>query len=325
MEASSRTADLRNLGAWTIALRPLRAELVGLALVMAGGLAFVGGIAVRLAAFGLPRDCFTVAGTATDACGLRAVDLAAYLDIAGSWGGSAYVVVTVLIVVCGVVLGLSLVGRDIEQRTTEFAWSVIPSRRRWLATRTLPALLGLVVAAGVSGILGDWLEALRQPAVDPQRSFEGFGYRGPVLAGLALASTGAALLVSSVVGRVLPALLIAGVLACAAVFGVTAVSDTLLQHESVVVVEGEGREPGRALESLIRTPQGEILTFAEAYERYGSAAVDEMDPALGLTLMVRIVPARIYPIAAWRLAVLYGFLGISALTGTFAVVERRRP
>jgi hypothetical protein len=225
----------------------------------------------------------------------------------------------------GVILGLSLIAKELEQGTAEFAWSVVPSRRAWLGARVVPVVLGLLAVGLIAGALGDILEGQRQPTLNPQGSLESLGFRGIAIAGLGLSALGISLLASSIIGRVLPAFLVAGFLVATATVAIAAANDALLQRESVIVVADEGREPVRAVEYLIKTPEGEILSYTEAYVRYGTAAVDDIDPSSGLVQMVRIIPGRLYPLTSWRLAILHGALGGVTIALSFIAVERKRP
>ncbi len=179
----------------------------------------------------------------------------------------------------------------------------------------------------VAGAIGDWLEALRDPGIDPWRSFGHLGLRGPVMGAAGLAFFGLALLVGAMVGRVLPALLMALALVMAAGIGITLLSDTALANETILVAEAGGIE-GRYVQYMIRVPTGEILSYSDAYARYG----DQMDQAMQteggtpeFRTMAAINPAELYPLAVARFVILYATLGLIAIVLTFAVVERRRP
>jgi hypothetical protein len=216
-------------------------------------------------------------------------------------------------------------GKDLDQRTTEFAWSLAPSRRRWLATRVAPTLLGILLLAGATGFLADLVEGMQQRTINPQRSLEHFGFRGVVIAGLTIMGFGMSLLVNAIIGRLLLALLLASLVVGCTMLGVTLVNDGVLQTNTVVVPFDDDIGPGRRIGFLIRTPDGEVITYDDAYVRYGSLAVDNLDPDLGLTQMVVLVPGDVYPLASWRLAVIYAAIGAAAMTFAFAVIERRRP
>jgi hypothetical protein len=79
---------------------------------------------------------------------------------------------------------------------------------------------------------------------------------------------------------------------------------------------------------MIRVPTGEILSYRDAYDRYG----DQMDLAMqteggtpDFRTMAAINPVELYPVAVARFVLLYATLGLVTIVLTFAVVERRRP
>ena len=183
--------------------------------------------------------------------------------------------------VSGLVLGVALVGKEIERGTAVLAWSVGTSRRRWLAERLLPAVVLLLVSCLAAGALADVLEGLRNPVVDPAASFEHLGLRGILPAAHGIAAFGLALLVGAWLGRLLPALLIAGALSLATVIGVRAVTDAMLNREVVVLV-GTRDSDLNALASTglnrgvaFLQPDGQLLTYEEARARYGQEPWDD--------------------------------------------------
>jgi hypothetical protein len=284
-----------------------------------------GGLALKLLAFDIPVACFRDGG---GACAARQLDVQEYLVLAQNMGAPALGAILLLPAFLGLLLGIAIVGKEIDQGSTTFAWSVGPSRRRWLASRALPVAAAIVIAGLSVGALGDWLEALRDPGSDPWRSFGHLGLRGPVMGAAGLAFFGLALLVGSMVGRVLPALLIALALVMATGIGVTLLSDKALETETVLVHGEDGGVPGRAVGYFIQVPTGEILSMSDAYDRYGQQ-MDEAFETEGGTADFRTVlsvnPAELYPWAVARLVILYAVLGLVAIVLTFAVVERRRP
>jgi hypothetical protein len=89
---------------------------------------------------------------------------------------------------------------------------------------------------------------------------------------------------------------------------------------------------GRVFDSLIRTPEGELISWLEAEARYGNTLWEEADPGnpdysptAGYRFAYLVVPGQLYPIAEWRMAVTLAALGLSGIVLAFAIVERRRP
>jgi hypothetical protein len=191
--------------------------------------------------------------------------------------------------------------------------------------RVAPAAVFIVLSCLAAGALGDRLELLRDPQLNPVESYNHLGTRGAVVAGAGLAFFGFALLSGAVLGRLLPALLLAGALAVGSFVGVIVLTDTMLHDETVIVMGVDGGVPGRVIEYGVLSPAGERLTFHEAYLRYG----DQVDALLsGETpwpTVLWVNPPEIYPLVVARMTVLFAALGLASIVLTFAVVDRRKP
>jgi hypothetical protein len=304
-------------------LLPHKFELTGAAIGVVAALAVAGGLVFRLLSFGIPADC--LGRNPADTCIPFQPDINRYFDAAGTWGTAAIGVIVVLPALLGLLLGISLVGKELDQGTATFAWSIGPSRRRWLVRRVVPIGLAIVVVSLGAGALADWLEWLRAPGIDADGSYGHLGIRGPVVGAAGLAFFGIALLVGSIVGRVLPALLLAGALVIASFVGVTFATDAALRHETVLVYGMDGGVPGRSIEYLVQAPDGEVMSWEQAYLRYGSAFEDPNGLAADFRTVLTVNPPEIYPLVVARMALLYLALGLGSIVLAFAVVDRRRP
>ena len=312
---------------WLAILRPNRPELraaVILGLVM---VAVAGGAIAYLGSFDIPEECFGPSDLAL--CNPYQAVRFAYGDAVSNVGNPAAIATLVVPIVVGVVLGIALLARELEQQTTNFVWSIAPSRTAWLRDRLAPMLLVLLILGLAGGGLGDLLMGLRQRGVDPWQNFEALGLRGPAIAGAGLMVFGIAGLVGAAVGRQLPALLISGALIGFGVYGAFAVSDGWVQGDAEVGTYDQVAIGDKVLDSLVRTPEGEYISWDEAYQRYGSELdtlnYDGTSSAAGLSVATRYVPGEKYPAAVARLSGLLGLGGLAAIALTFVVVQRRRP
>ena len=313
---------------WRAILRPNRPELraaVILAMVM---VAAAGGAIIRLGMFDIPEACFGAAAI-DPVCDPYRAARAAYEDFGGTFGNSAAIGTLTVPLLVAMVLGIALVGREIEQQTTNFAWSIAPSRASWLRDRLTPILLVLIAIGLAGGGLGDLLMGLRQRGIDPWQNFEGLGMRGPAIAACGLLVFGLAGVVGAAVGRQLPALLIGGALIGFAVYGASVVSDAWVLGDAEVGTYDQVAIGDRVLDSLVRTPEGEFISWDEAYQRYGSQMetinFDGTPSDNGFSMATRYVPGERYPAAVARLSGLLGLGGLAAIGLTFLVVNRRRP
>ncbi len=311
------------MSALPVILRSHRFEFAGFLVIVLATFVVAGGLVLRLTALGIPRVCFNAGPEVGAMCQGRSADIRSYFEAAGTWGWASLVAIVLLPVVTGLILGVTLVGKEIDRGTTTFAWSIAPSRRRWLLQRVVPVAIAVVVASLVAGALADRLEVLRNPT-SPAATFEHLGTRGIVVAGEALAFFGIALVVGAAVGRMLPALLLAGALAVGAYGFVTVATDALLSSETVLINGVDGVVPDRVVDYLVRTPDGAVLTWMEANAKYGDLSqVDAPDGSF--TTVLRVNPIAMYPLVVDRMTLLYGALGLASIVIAFAVVDRRRP
>jgi hypothetical protein len=231
------------------------------------------------------------------------------------------------------VLGLALMAREVEQQTTVLAWSLSPSRIAWLLRRVIPAGLGLLTLGLVAGGLGEMLESLRSPAVDPLRSLDQLGARGASVAAAPLMAFGISIAVGALLGKQLPTLLVASGLIVGLLFGIGQLTDAWLRGDSLVAVQADLVAGDRSLDGLIRTPEGEFIGWEEAYGRFGSNADlitmgmgDSIETsANGYVYAARYVPGELYPIADARIGLLAGGIGLLSIGASAFVVNRRRP
>lgn len=312
---------------WLPILRPNRPELRAAVILAVVMVAAAGSAIIRLRMFDIPEDCF---GPTPEAlCETYRVTIAEYGDAVSNLGNPAAIGTIVVPLLVALVFGIALVGRELEQQTTNFAWSIAPSRAAWLGDRLVPILLLLIAIGLAGGGLGDLLMGLRQRGVDPWQNFEGLGLRGPTIAAAGVLVFGLAAVVGSVVGRQLPALLIGGALIGFGVYGANTLSDAWVQGDAVVGTYDQVAIGDKVLDQLVRTPEGEFISWEEAYRRYGSEVetinFDGTVSANGFTVATRYVPGERYPAAVARLSGLLGLGGLVAIGLTFVVVNRRRP
>jgi hypothetical protein len=312
---------------WLAIIRPNRPEFRA-AVVLGGVMVAICAVAIAwLRSIDIPEACFGSREEVVDCIPYQGAMLA-YGDALNTAGTPAAIVAFVTPIVVGIVLGIALLARELEQQTTNFAWSIAPSRAAWLRDRLVPILLLLLVVGFSAGWLGDLFQGLRTRGVDPWHSFDGLGLRGPVIAATALLVFGIAGLVGGLVGRQLPALIISGALIGFAVYAAFTVSDIWLRSDAVFGTSDQVAIGDKYLDSVVRTPEGQFISWTEAYERYGSEvdSISYDDTGTGgLRVAMQYVPGERYPAAVARLSGLLGGSGVVAIALTFIVVGRRRP
>jgi hypothetical protein len=228
-------------------------------------------------------------------------------------------------ILLGLFLGVPLVAREVESRTAAMAWSLSRSRLRWLLLRSAPILSVVVVACVAAGVAGDVLVHAAPWVEGSDPGFSDWFARGPQLAvrGVAVGSIG--LVVGAVVGRQLPALLLAAMATLALFVTVTLASDILMAGaaEPIAVVEGEivsGKIYGSGyLENATKT----VLTDEQAYAKLGNA-LDYGIPD-GYSLVYYTVPSRRYGEFVLYDAAMFGTVAAAGMALASWIVVRRRP
>jgi hypothetical protein len=310
-------------------LRPNRLEITGSLILAAAMLVIGGGVAASSVIgpwlAGFPATCLGVDTIeAATACEPFRPRIDTYWNVLQNIVPAARGMVVALPIIGALTLGLALVARELEQQTALFGLSLAPSRARWLLGRLVPEAVLVAMICLVAGALVDAIQGIGG-YVDPWRSFEGFGMRGPAVAGIGVMALGVTVFVGAFLGRQLPAFLAALALTLAAGLLVSAVSDGLLDRESVVGTMAEMDPGARQLAGLVRTPEGEDIGWEEAYNRYGSAIYEGNPEDLGLTQVSKYVPGDRYPFAVLRLAGLLALVGVVAMALSLLIVQRRRP
>ncbi len=241
----------------------------------------------------------------------------------------------------GLVLGIPLVSREIEQRTTSIAWTLSRSRARWLVWRVAFAALVMIVLLLVVAIASEVLASAQMPNRHLDNDFAWYGRRGVLIVVRGLAALGIGVLLGAVLGRVLPALLVA---AFASVLIFTAISfgmDRWTETDAVVQAYGAYLAAGRYLVQRVELPSGELIDYGElqrrgllgglSYEVNQEGMLFETVADIGQPEKVigwereLVVPGRLYPQIVLRESAVVGGAAVLLGLAATAVVGRRRP
>lgn len=320
------------IGAARVTIKQFRFELAFVLIAGASILLLWVYLRYTLAGLSIPETCLVQDAATRDDCaqavtalrspvltlGAQILDLMRYLPFAA-----------------GLLAGSPVIARELESRTAQTAWFLNPSRRRWLGRQVL--VVGSVVAAtmGAAAIVSADVEILRRATGDGGAVLNIGQYGWPALARTS-AAFGLGVLVGGLVGRALPAVVLAGLLCAVTTMSLAeARNDWLAQQPSVPMREGVMTlmSTGFAWENA----GGELLSDAEARALVPDdvAAQDEgqVQPVHsanwlethGYTLVQLGVSQETalgwetYDIAA------FAAIGLLALGASFIVVDRRRP
>lgn len=238
----------------------------------------------------------------------------------------------------GLVLGVPLVSREVEHRTAGIAWTLSRSRTWWLVRRGAFLAMVLVILLLAVAIVGEVLATAQMPNLHLDRDFAWYGRRGGLIVVRGLASLGIGILLGAVLGRVMPALLVA---AFASVLIFTAISlgmDRWMESDAVVQAFGVDRSGGRLLGQRTELPSGEIVDYAELQRRGLSYEViaeggelyakpediGHPERIIGWDREL-LVPGKLYPLIVLREAGVVGGVAVMLAAAAVFVVARRRP
>lgn len=307
-----------------ITLRLHRFEIVAFALLTALGVIATIIVAARLDAVGYGAHCTEAmrVGAMPVDCEFKMNEFYGIVSEAGIVSSLSLIVPFV----GALLLGVAVVGREIERGTTRLAWALAPSRQRWYVHRLVPVLLFIAGATFVLGIAADRLLTSTEPGLDPANAFAQFGFRGVVLAARAVFVLALAVLVGAVMGRALPALIVGGILAIVGIAGGTQVHQEILKAEAVVIENG--RAGDLYIDQLFRLPDGRYVGWDEI-EQYDPPPTDqEMVDGAEWPTMPQVtfgVPGSRYREVEVREVGALAGGSLVALLITAVVIQRRRP
>ena len=183
----------------------------------------------------------------------------------GSWAAKiesmSMNLVPVFPFLAGLLLGGPIIARELDRGTARLAWSLGPSRMRWLAQRVLPIVAIAVVACFAVGVIGDRIVALFAPDADLANSFVQFHQRGVLIATNGFLIVSVAIAVGAVVGRTVPTLLLALLMGGVCLVAIAGVDHKLLINEAVPLTENSGND--LQIDSRFQLPDGRLVTWDE--------------------------------------------------------------
>lgn len=230
---------------------------------------------------------------------------------------------TVVPFAVGILLGAPLVSREIEKRTAPMAWSLSRSRSWWLAGRTVPLLVLIVV---VLLLLGQATEAMILAVPDMKLGWQQYAMHGPLVAARGMTVFLIGVVVGLVMGRVLPAVLVSGLIVVALLLGLQIGRDQLMRAEAVWVEVGDEGYPsfGTVYDSAFRDgAAGDLVTFEEASIQFPD--LFETGPGIppGMTQVYLTTPVERYPIFVAREMGALLIVTLAAIGLALVLVQRR--
>jgi hypothetical protein len=234
--------------------------------------------------------------------------------------------------IVGLVLGVGLVGREIEGGTASTVWALAGLRRRWLTSRLIPMLVVLLTLLAFSAITSDVLAQGQVPWQFGRPTFDLVGQHGVGVVVRGLAAFGLALLIGAWSGRMLPVVILSALLALFLAVGGWMLFEQWVQvsaHQIDVPSWFNGEYDGGVFRGPPgwRLPDGTVLSGWDADP--GSYAPVGADRDVWVRDNVQRLATGVvssdYPAWAATDAAVFGGIGLALIAGGYAIVERRRP
>jgi hypothetical protein len=227
----------------------------------------------------------------------------------------------------GLFLGVPIVAREIERGTSRLAWSLAPSRMRWILARMVPVLLVLVVLTFLAGVAADRFVGAVTPNVDLSNAFTTFGFRGLLIASRAVFIFAVGVLVGAVVARALPAVILTAVIAAIGLAGGERVHQMILTSEAIAVPvdfqaeNGGATKPGDMyIDQKFVLPDGTLVD----YGYFGGQDPYDQNGNQKYPIVAIVVRGERYRFVETREAVALAGGSLLALILAGFVVSRRR-
>ncbi len=264
--------------------------------------------------------------------------VASFWPVAGEAGFVASPIGVLLPFVVGLLLGVPIVGREIEMRTAALAWSLSGDRRRWLLARLLPmlalALIGLVVAATLIAEMARAAHPWNYQGPGRIPSLTELGSEGMTLVGRGVMALGIAVLAGAFIGRTLPAFAISAVLAFAFLFvGAPGLQRVIGSQLAFWIEASSLGDEGPSLDvyrNEFRHRDGRVFQpqeFFESGEQLCGCTGHDFEYWMeeNITRVTLAVPIEAYATFEVAETVVTSGIGTALLLLTFPVVSRRRP
>lgn len=272
-----------------------------------------------------PKECLVVAEFPPTGCEAAFRRFNEAQGGPGSMLGGPLLLVTYAV---GLFLGVPIVGRELERGTVRLAWSLSPSRWRWYLARLVPILVVLVLLTFLAGIAADQVFGATRPGLDASRAFEAYGGRGGLLAARAVFIFAVSVIVGSVIGRALPAVIVAAVVVTIGLYGGTAIEDRILAGEAVAIPVDQSGGGGsfngngeRFIDQKFVLPDGSLV----GYEYFGDTFPSDEFGNPTYPMVNLVIPGERYRFVEAREAAALLGASLVALVLAGVVVSRRRP
>ena len=234
--------------------------------------------------------------------------------------------------IVGLVLGVGLVGREIEGGTASTVWALAGSRRRWLTGRLVPMLMILLTLLTFSAIASEVLAQGQVPWQFGRPTFDLFDRQGVGVVVRGLAAFGLALVIGAWSGRMLPVIILSALLAIFLAVGGWMLFEQWIQvsaHQMEVPSWFNGEYDGGVFRGPgeWRLPDGTVLSGWDADPGSYAPVGADRDAWVrdNVQRLATGVVSADYPAWVATDAAVFSGIGITFIAAAYAIVDRRRP
>lgn len=221
-------------------------------------------IELRVAALAVPTVCLPGGGALGDQ-GCRG-SVQAMTELVGGEGSRIIAFMSYLPFAVGLLVGSPVVARELELRTAPLTWSLHPSRLHWLGQTLLVVGIPSVAVVALLSLTTGLLEGHR--AAVGNSLLEDMSLYGAAIMPRMLGALGVGLLSGTLLGRSLPAFVLASATIAALVLGAGFAHQSWLNAqpptELSVRSEVDGNTVGIVTRIGWRTPEGTLVALDEA-------------------------------------------------------------
>lgn len=258
--------------------------------------------------------------------GITGVDCTTYL-IYNPPSSILTLVLAVLPIVTGVSLGIATVGGEIERGTAQFAWSIVPDRRRWLASQVARSLVAVAIVGLVCGAFNMIIIARLNPGHNLPESFVGYGLWGPILVVRGLCAYAIALALGALVRRLLASFSLGLIVAVVVIVSALVIGRSL-EPAHVIPNDDPRVDDALGVRSGVLMPDGSFESIWQCAQSQptdldiyqGNAWVLAHCPPVG-----SYIAGDQMPVVELRESSILAVVAAVGLASTFVLVGRRRP
>ena len=281
-------------------------------------------VAIHFTWVGVPPGCFATWLTSGPSEASCVPFLQQFGQINEDEANPFFAAMAMLPFAAGLIAGIPVVARELETKTAQTAWWLEPSRGLWLARQLIAPCLVLVVSIGIAAAAASVVQGVRE-SYSPTNAEVLARFGWPVLL-RTFAALGIGLFIGSLMGRILPALILGSAL-CLGIFAATGALQAEWTYAQAKPVVDDPTWHGHGYGVAFVAPDGRTYSEGAAV---GLAPPDAGNPYDWLSangyreVEIGVSDATAVGWIPYDLAI-YAAIGVVSTVAAFVTVSKRRP